>query len=261
MFNVVKNGIALFIACTLIVVADYASAGSLLFVNGSTTTVLNCGSGTQRDNLGAQSRVAIVRMTTLDPAATRAIIHGGGGGNTNALTITAASTGSVDYSRGYSVTNAVANTTWASFVSIGTGEWICVASTFDGTNAPKLYAGEISPTKRPILEPSAYTTQTAPSGTKADDSANDEKIGGISGSAFGFPGNIAFAGIWNRALTQTEVQAICNAPHKVSEGGNVLFVYPGFTGGATEPDFSGYNNTCTRTAATLDIGAPVKPYF
>lgn len=258
MFNVIKNGIALGIACALIALADYATAGSLLFVNGSTTTILNCGSATILDNLGAESRVVIFRASNLDPAATRAMLHGGGGGCAQALTITSASTGSLDYSRGFSVTTGTANATWANFVSIGTNEWICAASTFDGTNAPKLYAGEVGAR---ILEPAAYTTQTAPSGTACDDSANDEKIGGISGSAFGFPGNIAFAGIWNRALSQEEVQAICNSPHKVSGGSNVLFTYPGFTGGATEPDFSGYNHTCTRTAATLDIGAPVKMKF
>lgn len=257
MFNVIKNFIALFIACTFIVLADYASAGSLLFVNGSTTTTLDCGSAAVLDNTGANTRVAIARMSNIDPAATRAVIHKGGGGISNNFVLIGTGTGTLGYSRVYVPTAAEATALWSSFVSTGANEWICMASTFDGTNAPKLYAAEIGAV---MIEPSAYATQVAPIGVIGDDSANTEKIGGISGSAFGFPGNIAFVGIWNRALSQSELQSVCNRPNKL-DSGNILFVYPGYTGGATEPEFSGYQHTCTRTAATLDIGAPVPLQF
>ena len=245
------------LALILILIPLMASAEAVVFTNGSTTTVINYGSGAILDNLTNQTYIVWATLTTLDPASSsRFLILKGGGGVANNLAITSTGTGTFDYSRECGATDCIANALFSSFTGVTTNVPLCLAATRSGVNAPKLYikvgrSGEVH-------EPSAYATQTGGSAL-GDDSANSIQVGGAAGGAFGLPGSVSFAATFSEVLTPSEINSVClNAldSYLVAGGSKqVLVSFPGRQGGTTVKDFSGMCCLPNGAPAWLRVGA------
>ena len=131
--------------------------------------------------------------------------------------------------------------------------WNFVAGCEDTGVAGHVYTGSltVSAVER------AYGVSVLGTGTQFDDSSNSLVVGNKHAATFNqaFNGRIAFAGIWNRALSLGEIKDQQFYPHKTS--GCVLFLHLGFTGTGTQPDWSGNANAGTVTGATVDAHVPL----
>ena len=135
-------------------------------------------------------------------------------------------------------------------------QWLFLAYTWDesgSTEGQRLFQGTL---RKPVVEhpQDAYVSQTAGSGSTQDDSSGDLHIGSISVDGYQMDGLIAYAGIWDRCLTEKELQAQQYNPHPTSGClGLWEFLHP-----TTIADFSGNGNTATVTGATLAAHVPLR---
>ena len=137
-----------------------------------------------------------------------------------------------------------------------TSKWYCVVATYDSLAAQQnhMYVGDLVTA---LSEPT-YSNNTNGSGSQSDDSARSLVIGN-DGTTLALQGRIAFAGVWNRAMSLAELQSQQFRP-RVSSG-SLLFTHYGFNGTDTQPDWSGNGNAGTVTGATVADHVPLSPFF
>lgn len=136
------------------------------------------------------------------------------------------------------------DSTVTSSLAITAGAWYFLAATADQVAAPKVYVGDLTTA---AAEPTYLTSQFG-SGTYTDDSATVLDIGNHSNNNQGFPGAIAWTGIWNRVLTLAEIESQRIHPHITP--GNVVFMTLGTNGVGTQYDWTANHNDGTVTTAT-----------
>ena len=223
------------------------SWASLTFSDGGAHRV-NCGSASDLDDLTVVTIAAWIFPT----ATTQNRRISNKGGNTGFFNFSISSTGTAALSTFIDYT-----TTDASAVSgdsvLSTNAWQFVAVTYDGANAPKIYHGTLTT----ALAEVSYASQTAPSGSRVTDNTNDFVIANASQASFnrGFPGRIAWLGLWNRALSLGELREQQFHPHVTS--GNLIFMHLGFNGTGTQADWSGLGHNGTVTLATQSDHVPL----
>lgn len=167
----------------------------------------------------------------------------GGGGSNFGFEYTRATTGLVIYSAGALVTS---------------GEWQFLAAAFDGAGAngdQKLYRGTLTA----LATETTYTSQQVGSGAIVSNAASTGYIGNRGNFNIAFPGQIGWYAMWNRKLSEGEIQQQQYHPRPTS--GCVGFWHLGLHGASTVPDLSGNGNTGTVTSATVSAHVPIGPLF
>lgn len=141
----------------------------------------------------------------------------------------------------------------ANNLALANGVWSFVALTWDGSAAPKLYAGSLTV---PVAEV-GYSTSTAGSGAIQDDAPNDVRIGKAAGFGSADSRSIAQVSQWNRILNLGEMTE--QQFRRRNKSGCVLFA--DYWGTGTQPDWSGNGNNATVTGAAVAAHAPLGPPF
>lgn len=153
--------------------------------------------------------------------------------------------------------NTTPDTATGTTLALTTSDWWFTAATDDKSAAPKLYVGSI------VAKVAQSSSAAAAAGTGGyiDDSAIVLDIGNHQTTANqGFPGRIAWVGVWNRALSLGELKDQQFHPHVTS--GNVVFTELGYNGTTSCIDWSGLRNTGTVTGATLSAThVPISTLF
>lgn len=151
----------------------------------------------------------------------------------------------------YSTTNPVAT---AANNSAPLNQWLFLAGTFDGTTAPRLYAGALD---RRVAEVS-YATQTAPVGTRTTDSSGAMILGNrqLSQATTSFPGYIAAIGfVRTRVLTAADFNAFYRNLSAAPPMTGMWIMSK--NGRGVVPDVSGHNCAGTITGAVpADVFLP-----
>jgi len=134
--------------------------------------------------------------------------------------------------------------------------WNFVATHWDvASGNPALFFGSLS-----ALAADVSTSAQAGSGTQNDDSGQNLAIGNLAGGqAYAFRGRIAVWAIFNRKLTQAEIQSWQFHPRMMD--GCVGYYQLGWNGTGTQPDWSGSGNAGTVTGATVGDHVPLRPLF
>lgn len=223
----------------------------------SSTNNVNAGSSATLDNINKGTLLAWVYATS-GPSGSRIFQKGTGGTRHYVALDNTSGVAGIDVGRG--TTNLSVTASHANFAAYAQNKWLFVAATWDTGGAAgdgKLYMGD-----RSLLaaEPSAYSAQTAGSGTVGDDSAVDMYVGNSSVGNVPFPGRIAvLCLVKNRILTPGEIISWQFDPRNVADA--VLFWHLGYNGTTNVPDWSGSGNTGTITGATVADHVPLGPLF
>lgn len=145
----------------------------------------------------------------------------------------------------------------ANFTHYGLNKWIFVCAVFDTAGAAAAQRILIGDLDSPLAEPSAYATQTAGSGTASTSwGTNDFHFGGLpSPTTRKFFGKIAWVGVWNVALTLSQmIEEQFNAlksPSPVNRTSNVIYSHLGSNGGGLQFNLSGKGTHGVVTGPTV----------
>ena len=139
--------------------------------------------------------------------------------------------------------------------TLAAGAWQCIAVTWDGSNAAKIYKGTLAA----ALAEASYATSTAGSGAYSSDAAEALFLGAGPNITQRFNGSIAWVGLWNREMTLAELQSQQFRPRVTS--GCVGFWMLGANGTATQADWSGNGNSGSVTGATVADHVPLGSWF
>jgi hypothetical protein len=154
-------------------------------------------------------------------------------------------------------TTQQAQSSVANFANWAINKWMCVAFTWSDSTITdnKLFVGDLA---NPLAEPSSYSVQRLGTGSARADAAYDLTLGNKKNSSAPLPGRMAVALMWNRVLTQGELQqaAFCR---RVGGGGLILNVEMGFSGLTTQVDWSGNANNGTLTGCAVSDHVPLGP--
>ncbi len=231
---------------------------ALNFVSGSTDRV-DYGSAAVFDNIATSTRnsqlTAMGWVYATSFADGRTIVSKFRNGNSGWVCRLFGATGDLNFQI-FRTVNFTYTTTDA---PVATNTWTFVACVADltATNVGHIYTGTLTSL---VKERSYSGTATAGSGNVTDDSARSLFAGNGDRAAIidGWPGRVAWVGVWDRALSLGEVRDQQFHPHKTS--GNILFSHLGFNGTGAQADWSGFKNNGTVTGATLaphvPLGAP-----
>lgn len=220
-----------------------------LFFGAATSDRVDFGSPAALDNLLTLTYLVWCYPTTLN--ASRRFINKGIGTRTQSSFHLIDTSGNIQYLRGYSGTPG-AFTGTSSDTPLALNTWCFVGCVFNSGVSPqgKLYRGKLNA----AAVECAYSAQTDGVGTPFDDSANSLFVGNaVTSSITAFQGRIAWAAIWNRVLTLTEIQEQQFRPNISS--GCVLFTRLGRSTG-TQVDESASALSGTVTGATAIAGLP-----
>ncbi len=223
---------------------------SLLFTDGSSDRVDHGNTGSSP---AASTFYAWVYPTAL--TATRQFFRKGG--LTGYYSIAFGGTANVRVLIDYASADATRRSSVSSWFTANA--WQFAAVTFDGTNAPKIYRGDLTTT---VIEATSYDQTTAPSGARITDGGAAAIVGNGDNSGFnaGFPGRIAVANwIDGTALSLPELQIHQFQPQKHTN--SKIFTQYGFNGTSTQPDWSGNGNAGTVTGATQTQHVPLDSIF
>lgn len=215
------------------------------------------GSGSEIDALSAFSAVALVRVTA-NVTDERQILTkmrtdykgkmfiaalGDGGGNNKVLAVVSRGSGTDAYS--ISAADALAVNTWR-----------VVVTTFDGTNAVKIYACDLGA----AIAETAYASQVAGSGGVVDDSSASLRIATRDPlDATFYAGGLAECAVWNRVLTSDEIRALGRgfAPAFFPRGRVFYCPVDGRT--STEPNWAGTTHGTVTGATYLEHPKVIYP--
>ncbi len=154
------------------------------------------------------------------------------------------------------VAYATANADARSPSALVANTWQFVATTFDGTNAPKIFVGSLSA----IVAELTYNISTAPSGARVTESGAQIVVGNIespaSTFAAGFPGRIALMN-WMPGVALTEGELRSHQFNPRPHANSKIFAQYGFNGVSTQPDWSGNGNSGSVTGATQVDHVPI----
>jgi len=137
------------------------------------------------------------------------------------------------------------------------GQWVWCLFSADPSASPTchIYSAVVDFVKPMTVRESSYSTATNGSGTPGNDSAAALSIGQQSSANTGaFPGDIALAAIWGRALSAQEFNCFINRPFPAGTLGYWLPGDNGIPAGATQWDLSGNGNHGTPTGLTVESG-------
>lgn len=131
-----------------------------------------------------------------------------------------------------------------------TSVWKCIAGVWALGSIPVIYVGSLAT----ALVDGTYSTQTAGSGTQADDSAYNF-LWANDGTTLALQGRIAHAAVFGATLSLADCQSWQRRPRK-TVGANVakFFHRLGNEGTGTQQDYSGNSNTGAVTGATQSAG-------
>lgn len=226
--------------------------GALTFTAGGSNKV-DHGSATGVDNLAAISVCAWIRPATLAANLyiwTKDVSAGGG------FTRFVINDASGNMRFRIETNGGVAGNFTTNGAPLVVGVWSYVCATqaaAGGAGNIKIYHGTLS-----TLVTAAAGTATDLTVAKAADATSSLLIGGFSTTS-SFSGRIAWAEMWDRALTLGEIQSLQHRP-RVSAG-CVLFTHYGFNGTSTQPDWCGTGNSGAVTGATESGHVPLGPTF
>lgn len=130
--------------------------------------------------------------------------------------------------------------------------WHCIAASWDGSTAPKIYRGSLTVA---MVERTYLAGNTAGSGAQKDDSARDA-LWGNDGTTLAFQGRMAVAALFNRAPTLAELQSWQFDPRVLS--GTVDLKHFGYNGTGTQLDFSGSANPGAVTGSAVGDHVPLR---
>jgi hypothetical protein len=149
--------------------------------------------------------------------------------------------------------NPIAIETNGSFLTVNTWQFLgAVADSSGAAGDQKLFRGTLTSA---VTEAGSYANQTVGSGFVENNASGEQLVGNRRDLDFNYEGHIAWAGIWNVALTDGQIRAQQFRPYPTS--GCVLFCHYGFNGTGTQVDYSGNGNAGTVTGATQSVHAPV----
>lgn len=230
---------------------------SLTFVNVSPfSDRVDHGSATNLDNMTAGTVVMWARPTDVGNVVTHLWMKGAFDTNDEQVAFKEGTDGTKISFRIERATTRDNATTATGFWAANT--WYFLAFTWDTVTpaTPKIYKGTL--TSSVVLD----TDGTSGSGSVDDNSADPFVVGNKSKSSEtynrAFHSNIAWTGVWNRALSLGELQDQQFRPHVTS--GNILFTHYGFNGVNVQPDWSGNGNAGTVTGATVSPHVPLRSY-
>lgn len=165
------------------------------------------GSGAEIDALSAFTAVALVRITSTVTSEKQLLtkmrspdyqgkmyIAALGGGGTDNQILAVVSRGLGTDASSVSAANVLA-----------VNSWQVIVTTFDGTNAIKIYACALGG----VIAETSYTSQNAGSGSLVDDSSASLRVATRDPlDATFFSGGLAECALWNRVLTADELRAL-----------------------------------------------------
>lgn len=237
-----------FLSIALIFVLASQSFGAFAFLRADTTDHISHGSAAALDNLSTFTVLAWVNTSSL--AGDNFIWSKTDNGFAAERFFILRSSGYIRVELGRATTYAIAENNDS---AISTNTWRFVGFSWDGTNAPKIYRGDLTTA---IAEVSSYVTSQAGSGTAQDESANSMIFGNINpAGGEGFNGRIATVMVYNRVLSVGEMQSLQFMPRAAS--GCLIYSNYGYNGTTNAPDWSGNGNTGTNTGATVGDHVPV----
>ena len=140
-----------------------------------------------------------------------------------------------------------------------TGKWLFVAATYDGTDGPRLWKGDLSSYPYPNVAEVSYSLRNVGSGTPVTDNANDLGIGNRVGTSFAMDGRIAHFQWINARFGLTDIRRQQFSPH-VSPG-CVIFQHLGLYGTTIVIDQSGRGNNGTVNGPTLAPHIPLPEFL
>lgn len=121
----------------------------------------------------------------------------------------------------------------ANFAAYALNKWLCIAFTWDTAGTPHAYMGSLT---QELAAPSAYSTQTAGSGT-LNTTAVDFRLGNGQVTTREMKGRLGAFAVFDTQLTLAQCQAWQFRP------GNILgclgLYFPGSNGTTSVPDLSG----------------------
>lgn len=208
------------------------------------------------NNLGAFTVATWIKLKSLTAPQIAQFIFGRGTAGNQRKAAAQVSDGSAEVT--FSVDRA---TTSSSFTTNSTllviNQWLFLCFTYDingsAGNVGHIYKGTLS---SPVAE-ATYSTSTDGSGAlKGDDSALNMKLYNAASDQRGIDGKGGWFGLWNRALSLSELKSIQFHPRVTS--GCVGFYRLGDNGTGTQRDFSGNGNNGTVTGATQSDNPPLR---
>lgn len=235
----------------LLLVIPATSFASLKFVVGGTDKI-DFGSPAQLDNLATITICAWIYPTTLTTTnSPRVWNKDSNSGVNNRFHLSGASGNNMRFrinSTGGSSGNVETNT---NFLTTNNWYFVCAVQEAVGiANNMHIYHGS----RTSLAREATYGVRVDLTVAKEADNTKNMIIGGNT-TLSSFPGEIAWVGIWNRALTLREIQ---QQQGKVSQtSGNVFFSFLGFSGRSTQTDISRYRASGTITGATISRGYPL----
>lgn len=212
--------------------------------------VINCGSGSQLDDLAAWTHCAWFYADTVGEA---------GFGTMCRKNANDAGLGKVMHIQATAAVRAACRraTTNQQLVSANNtyplNQWNFVAYTYDGTTG-RLYVA----TPGGVVSEVTYATNTQGVGAITADGNTNLTIGNDSTGATTFDGRIAYVRWFNAALSLDELTAVMyNRPARPS----ALVGFWPLIGASPEPDWSGYVSNGTVTGSVVADGPPVPPPY
>lgn len=140
-------------------------------------------------------------------------------------------------------------------VNLGITEWKFVAATFEPTDGPRLYKGDLTTL---VDEVASYQFRGAGSGTVLADAAFDLKLGQAGTNVRALGGRISVAGAVNRKLSVAELRDIQFRPRCVPDTGG-FWICDNF---ASIPDCSGNGNSGVPGGTRQqDVHPPLGPWY
>lgn len=239
----------------LILIIPATSFASLRFVAGGSDKI-DFGSPAHLDNLAQMTICAWIYPTTLTPTnSPRVWNKDSDTGVNNRFHMSGASGNNMRFrinSSGGSSGNVETND---NFVTANNWYFVCAVQEAVGVaNNMHIYHGSRT-TK--VVE-STYGVRIDLTVAKEADATKNMIIGGNT-TVSAYSGDIAWVGIWNRALTLREIQQQHGRVSPTS--GNVFFSYLGFSGRTTQTDLSRFRNSGTITGTTISRGYPLANPF
>jgi hypothetical protein len=137
-----------------------------------------------------------------------------------------------------------------------TGKWLFVAVTYDSTDGPRLWKGDLDTL---VTEIGSYDTRDAGSGTFQTDNTFDLGIGNRVGSSLSIDGRIA-SFLWtNYRANEADLRKI-QFQFQKTYSNDVIHFELGYEGTGTQPDYTGNGNSGAVTGTTVAAHVPISPF-
>lgn len=209
---------------------------------------INAGSDSTLDNIDPGTMCIWAYLDDVDQQSTFMTKGVAGDGDNHELAPKQAGSGRVDMNISRSGSTMQIRAAATSFTHYGSSKWVFICGVWDtslSATSQFLYIGDMD---SGVAEPSSYSTRTAGSGTKGDDSDKNWMIGGNFATG-GFAGAISWVGVWSKQLSVAELNVQRMSPHPTAT--SALFIWVGYNGLGVQPDWSGNGNAGTVTGGTL----------